>query len=152
MSAEKVLIVGGGCFGLFTAFHLLNRRFVDVTFIDRSNVLSAPDAASTDSDKIVQTSYSDTFYARFAKEAIDVWKDEKEWDDTYHECGVLVLNSVATHTSAAHTRMTCLCVRSSQIWSMDLRLERFFFQEFRRYSPPSHLAISTKMVVGRMLL
>ncbi|KDQ55204.1 hypothetical protein JAAARDRAFT_37733 [Jaapia argillacea MUCL 33604] len=92
MSTEKVLIVGAGCFGLSTAFHLLKRGYVDVTVIDRSNVLPAPDAASTDLNKIVRTSYSDIFYARFAKEAIDVWKDEKEWDDAYHECGVLVLN------------------------------------------------------------
>ena len=45
---ETVLIVGGGCFGISTAYHLLKRGFKSVTVVDRSNVLPAPDAASTD--------------------------------------------------------------------------------------------------------
>jgi glycine/D-amino acid oxidase-like deaminating enzyme len=47
----KVLIVGAGCFGLSTAYHLLKRGFTDVTVIDRSNELPAPDAASCDLNK-----------------------------------------------------------------------------------------------------
>jgi sarcosine oxidase/L-pipecolate oxidase len=45
---ESVLIVGGGCFGISTAHHLLRRGYKDVTVVDRSDVLPAPDAASTD--------------------------------------------------------------------------------------------------------
>ena len=50
-NTDKVLIVGGGCFGLSTAYHLLKRGFADVTVIDRSATLPAPDAASTDLNK-----------------------------------------------------------------------------------------------------
>jgi sarcosine oxidase/L-pipecolate oxidase len=45
---DAVLVVGGGCFGISTAYHLLKRGFKDVTVVDRSDVLPAPDAASTD--------------------------------------------------------------------------------------------------------
>jgi sarcosine oxidase / L-pipecolate oxidase len=107
-SKGKVLIVGAGCFGLSTAYHLLKRGFTDVTVIDRSNELPAPDAASCDLNKgalsscvslskyfgalilsgvltVVRTSYSDPFYAGLAYEAIRSWRDESEWGDTYHE-------------------------------------------------------------------
>ena len=48
---DKILIVGAGCFGISTAYHLLKRGFTDITAIDRSEVLPAPDAASTDINK-----------------------------------------------------------------------------------------------------
>jgi sarcosine oxidase/L-pipecolate oxidase len=48
---STVLIVGAGCFGISTAYYLLKRGFKDVTVIDRSDVLPAPDAASTDLNK-----------------------------------------------------------------------------------------------------
>jgi len=48
---ETVLIVGAGCFGLSTAYHLLQKGFTDVTVLDRSEKLPAPDAASTDMNK-----------------------------------------------------------------------------------------------------
>jgi sarcosine oxidase / L-pipecolate oxidase len=47
----KILIVGAGCFGLSTGYHLLKRGYREVTIIDRSEVLPAPDAASTDLNK-----------------------------------------------------------------------------------------------------
>jgi sarcosine oxidase/L-pipecolate oxidase len=50
-SNESVLIVGAGCFGISTAYHLLQRGFTDVTVLDRSKTLPAPDAASTDINK-----------------------------------------------------------------------------------------------------
>ncbi|KAF8070757.1 FAD dependent oxidoreductase [Lyophyllum atratum] len=88
---EKVVIVGAGCFGVSTAYHLLKRGFTDVTILDRSSSLPAPDAASNDMNRIVRSSYPDMFYTKFAREAIDAWKDRDEWEDTYHECGVVVL-------------------------------------------------------------
>jgi len=45
---DKVVIVGAGCFGLSTAYHLLKRGFEDVTVLDQSMTLPAPDAASND--------------------------------------------------------------------------------------------------------
>jgi len=45
---EKIIIVGAGCFGVSTAYHLLQRGYTDITIIDRSHTLPAPDAASSD--------------------------------------------------------------------------------------------------------
>lgn len=45
---QPIVIVGAGCFGLSTAYHLLKRGYVDVTVLDRSFDLPAPDAASND--------------------------------------------------------------------------------------------------------
>ena len=58
----SVLIVGAGCFGISTALHLLlprnsitdsnpNATKYNVTVLDRSPILPAPDAASTDLNK-----------------------------------------------------------------------------------------------------
>ncbi|KDR75708.1 hypothetical protein GALMADRAFT_97490 [Galerina marginata CBS 339.88] len=90
---EKIVIVGAGCFGVSTAFHLLQRGYKDVTVLDRSTVLPAPDAASNDLNRIIRSSYDDKFYAVLAREAISSWKEHKEWGDSYHESGVLVLGS-----------------------------------------------------------
>lgn len=49
--SDKILIVGAGCFGISTAYHLLERGYINVTVIDRSDTLPAPDAASTDISK-----------------------------------------------------------------------------------------------------
>ncbi|KAF8891769.1 FAD dependent oxidoreductase [Infundibulicybe gibba] len=98
---EKVVIIGAGCFGTSTAFHLLQRGFAHVTIIDRSAVLPAPDAASNDFNRIIRTSYDDIFYTKFAREAIRSWKNEKEWGDAYHESGVIVLGSPAASNDHA---------------------------------------------------
>jgi hypothetical protein len=45
---EPMFVVGGGCFGISTAYHLFKREFKNVTAVDRSDVLLVPDAASTD--------------------------------------------------------------------------------------------------------
>ncbi|THU85714.1 FAD dependent oxidoreductase [Dendrothele bispora CBS 962.96] len=91
---DKIVIIGAGCFGISTAYHLSKRGFTDITVIDRSETLPAKDGSSNDFNRIVRTSYSDNVYTVLAKEAIEIWKDRTVWeDDSYHECGVLVLAS-----------------------------------------------------------
>jgi sarcosine oxidase/L-pipecolate oxidase len=111
---SRVVIIGAGCFGLSTAYHLLMRGYTDITILDRSSVLPAPDASSNDINRseclfsllaltislcrddtlltwrvpvfqVVRSSYSDKFYAALAREAMDAWKVRKFWGDTYHE-------------------------------------------------------------------
>jgi sarcosine oxidase/L-pipecolate oxidase len=89
---KRVVIIGAGCFGLSTAYHLLLRGY-QVTVIDRSVVLPAPDAASSDLNKVVRSSYEDLYFARLARKAIQAWKDSK-WDGAYKE-------SVCFHLFAA---------------------------------------------------
>ena len=48
---SPIVIVGAGCFGLSTAYHLLKKGFTNVTVLDRAEVLPAKDAASTDLNK-----------------------------------------------------------------------------------------------------
>ncbi|KAF8517749.1 FAD dependent oxidoreductase [Hysterangium stoloniferum] len=95
----KVLIVGAGAFGLSTALHLLKRGWKNVTILDRSPVLPAPDAASTDINKVIRTSYSDATYTWLAKEAVAAWKNTEDWGGSYHECGVLLPGGVGTYAN-----------------------------------------------------
>ncbi|KAJ7502939.1 FAD dependent oxidoreductase [Mycena galericulata] len=99
--SRKALIVGAGCFGLSTAYELLKRGW-SVEVIDRSTILPPPDSASNDFNRIVRTSYSDPFYAKLAQEAIRSWRDQAEWNDTYHESGVLILGSRDSGVDYAH--------------------------------------------------
>ncbi|KAH6913947.1 FAD dependent oxidoreductase [Coprinopsis sp. MPI-PUGE-AT-0042] len=98
---DKIVILGCGCFGASTAYHLLQRGFKDVTILDKSQILPAPDAASNDINRIVRSSYADSFYSQLALEAIREWKKETEWIDTYHESGVVVLGFPAKLSNAS---------------------------------------------------
>ena len=53
---KRILIVGAGCFGLSTAYEFLKRGYKHATVVDKSEVLPAPDAASTDLNKGLRTS------------------------------------------------------------------------------------------------
>ncbi|PCH43935.1 FAD dependent oxidoreductase [Wolfiporia cocos MD-104 SS10] len=88
--SSAIVIVGAGCFGLSTAYHLLKRGFPRVTILDGAETLPAPHSASNDINRIVRSSYSDPFYACLAREAIEAWKNTEEWEDVYHESGVFV--------------------------------------------------------------
>ncbi|KAI9508539.1 FAD dependent oxidoreductase [Russula earlei] len=112
---ESVLIVGAGCFGISTAYHLLQRGFTNVTVLDRSEQLPAPDAASTDLNKIVRTSYSDIFYAQLARDAIQEWKKTDEWGDTYRESGVLVLGPQGGHPYASKAYENDVALRARTV-------------------------------------
>ncbi|THH33067.1 hypothetical protein EUX98_g1151 [Antrodiella citrinella] len=114
--SSKIVIVGAGCFGLSTAYHLLKRGFTSVTVLDKSAVLPAPDAASTDLNKVVRSSYSDVFYTQLARDAIAEWKNEAEWGYCYHECGVVVLGqSKASYANKAYTNDVSLGARISTL-------------------------------------
>ena len=99
---DRIVIVGAGCFGVSSAYHLLKKGFVNVSVIERSETLPAKDAASNDINRslcyyfisiisidvgksVVRSSYSDKFYAGLGREAIRSWKNRNEWGDTYHE-------------------------------------------------------------------
>ncbi|KAF8608241.1 FAD dependent oxidoreductase [Ceratobasidium sp. AG-I] len=95
MSAHpSVLIVGAGCFGLSTAYDLLERGYKDITIIDRATELPAPDAASTDLNKVVRSAYRKKAYTRLARESIAQWKTG-DWDGAYHESGIVVCGGPA---------------------------------------------------------
>ncbi|XP_006461240.1 hypothetical protein AGABI2DRAFT_70165 [Agaricus bisporus var. bisporus H97] len=82
---SRIVILGAGCFGLSTAYHLSLRGYTNITVLERSTILPAPDASSNDINRIVRSSYNDKFYSALAREAINAWKDRKLWGNTYHE-------------------------------------------------------------------
>ncbi|TFK50911.1 FAD dependent oxidoreductase [Heliocybe sulcata] len=89
-SSSRIVIIGAGCFGISTAYHLLKRAYTCVTVLDKSPMLPAPDAASTDINRMVRSSYSDPFYNKLCRQAIAAWNDQAEWPGVYHESGVLM--------------------------------------------------------------
>ncbi|KAI0665651.1 FAD dependent oxidoreductase [Trametes maxima] len=134
---SRILIVGAGCFGLSTAYHLLQRGYKNVTVIDRSPVLPAPDAASTDINKIVRSSYPDIFYTRLAREAIAAWKNREEWGDAYHESGVYCpLQAGETYTDKAYENDVTLGARIENI--SDAEAVRKVFPSGVSVSIPEH--------------
>lgn len=46
------MISGAGCFGLSSAYHLLKSGYTNIVVVDQSDTLPAPNAASTDLNKI----------------------------------------------------------------------------------------------------
>ena len=87
MESLRVVVVGAGCFGVSTAVHLLQENgpsgpIYAVTVIDSSDTIPAPDAASTDLNKVVRSSYPDPFYTSFAQAAMREWPSV---GDAYHE-------------------------------------------------------------------
>ncbi|WVQ81747.1 hypothetical protein IAT38_003872 [Cryptococcus sp. DSM 104549] len=88
-----VVIIGTGIFGMSTALWMLRSGKYNVTMLDKSGILPAPDAASTDLNKIVRaTDYADIELARLALDAVDHWK-KPEWEGCYHETGVICLST-----------------------------------------------------------
>ncbi|CAE7231845.1 unnamed protein product [Rhizoctonia solani] len=88
---SRILIVGAGCYGISTAYHLLKRGYTDVTVVDRAEVLPAVDAASTDLNKIVRSAYEDVFYARLGHRAIQEWTTNPIWQPAYDQSGLVIV-------------------------------------------------------------
>ncbi|KAI9025014.1 FAD dependent oxidoreductase [Phycomyces nitens] len=95
----KIIIVGGGCFGLSTAYALSLKKKYDIFVFDRLPI-PATDAASTDINKIVRMDYSDeTLYLQLMLEGLPIWRQwNKEraaegLDPVYNETGVLFFGS-----------------------------------------------------------
>ncbi|OZJ03040.1 hypothetical protein BZG36_03261 [Bifiguratus adelaidae] len=91
----RIIIVGGGCFGISTAYAFAKRGTYDVILFDRQNI-PAPDAASTDITKVVRFDYgSETHHMVLGLEALPLWRElnkvsQREFGQLcFHETGVL---------------------------------------------------------------
>ncbi|RAK93702.1 fructosyl amino acid oxidase [Aspergillus costaricaensis CBS 115574] len=82
----KILIVGAGCFGTSTAYHLAQRGFTSIRVLDRYPTPSC-EAASTDISKIIRSDYNEPLYARLGIEAIAAWKSSALFRGLYHVPG-----------------------------------------------------------------
>ncbi|KAJ9318430.1 hypothetical protein DTO271D3_1092 [Paecilomyces variotii] len=69
---DPIVIVGAGVFGLSTALELCQRGYKNVTVLDRM-LPPVPDGSSVDISRIVRYDYSDPFYMKLAREAVQSW-------------------------------------------------------------------------------
>jgi glycine/D-amino acid oxidase-like deaminating enzyme len=84
----RVLVAGGGIFGLTAALALRDRK-CDVTLVD-PGPLPHPLAESTDISKIVRIDYgADEDYTQLGERALERWR---RWPDLFHETGVTFLS------------------------------------------------------------
>lgn len=91
--ADKVIIVGGGIFGLSSAWELKKRGY-SVTLLDPGPI-PHPDASSTDISKVIRMDYgADEFYMRLMEECLEKWRawNEDFGEEVFHETGVIFLS------------------------------------------------------------
>lgn len=65
-SNSRVVIVGGGAWGLSTALHLTRAGFTNVTVFERGEAIPSRYSAAWDLNKIVRAEYEDPFYTKLA--------------------------------------------------------------------------------------
>ncbi|KAJ5689125.1 FAD dependent oxidoreductase [Penicillium macrosclerotiorum] len=82
----RILIVGGGCFGTSTAYHLSERGYKSIRVLDRYPPPSC-EAASTDISKIIRSDYNEPLYARLGIESIAAWRSWPMFSGLYHVPG-----------------------------------------------------------------
>lgn len=82
----KIIIVGAGCFGNSTAYHLSQRGYTSIRVFDRYPPPSC-DAASTDISKVIRSDYNDPLYARLAADSIVAWQTWTIFRKTFHQSG-----------------------------------------------------------------
>ncbi|KAE8316280.1 DadA [Aspergillus parasiticus SU-1] len=90
----KILIVGGGVFGLSTALSLSRRHPTsEVTVLEASPIIPNPEGSSVDASRIVRADYSHPVYTKLADAAIERWRNT-EWgaeDNRYIQSGLLLV-------------------------------------------------------------
>ena len=89
---SKILIIGGGTWGLSTALYLLRDNYTDVTIIDAEEIPSSR-SAGNDINKIIRIGYTSEFHSRLELEAAELWRNDPLFKPFFHEVGYLVCTS-----------------------------------------------------------
>lgn len=63
---EPVAIIGGGAFGLSTAFELSNQGYNNITVFEKDEEIPSRWSAANDLNKIMRAEYEDDFYTELA--------------------------------------------------------------------------------------
>ncbi|KAI9373737.1 FAD dependent oxidoreductase [Aspergillus egyptiacus] len=102
---EKILIIGGGVFGLSTALSLSKRHPTSqITLLEASPTIPNPHGSSVDSSRIIRADYSHPTYAKLAAEATGRWR-RTEWghDGRYTQNGLLLVYPDGDSTAKDYT-------------------------------------------------
>lgn len=63
---QSILILGGGCFGLATAFELAQKGYKNVTILEKDVDVPSRFSAAYDLNKVIRAEYADDFYTQLA--------------------------------------------------------------------------------------
>jgi sarcosine oxidase/L-pipecolate oxidase len=63
---EAIAIIGGGAFGLSTAFELSNQGYTNITVFEKDAEIPSRWSAANDLNKIMRAEYQDDFYTELA--------------------------------------------------------------------------------------
>ncbi|KAI8934830.1 hypothetical protein NX059_008511 [Plenodomus lindquistii] len=72
--SDPIAIIGGGAFGLSTAFELSNKGYTDITVFEKDEDIPSRWSAANDLNKIMRAEYEDDFYTNLAVEATHAWQ------------------------------------------------------------------------------
>ncbi|KAK3329238.1 FAD dependent oxidoreductase [Apodospora peruviana] len=92
---SSILIVGGGIFGLSTAYHRAKAGYTKITMLEKGDAIPSPLSAGNDLNKIVRAEYEDPFYAELALSAIEELGSNPLFAPHYSQVGYLLGNSAA---------------------------------------------------------
>jgi sarcosine oxidase/L-pipecolate oxidase len=97
---SRIIITGAGVFGLSTAVELVRKGYRNITIVDRhvppvsslherkmpklTEKKKVPDGSSVDISRVIRFDYRDPLYAKLAKEAFDVWRDDPRFRGIFH--------------------------------------------------------------------
>lgn len=91
---SEILIVGGGIFGVSTAYHLAKQSSSpsSIVLLDRAPPPSG-NAASTDINKIIRADYTNPVYMNLGFEAIEAWLNDPLFANAgvYHQTGWIAM-------------------------------------------------------------
>lgn len=131
MSTARVVVLGGGIFGVTSALALRGRGWT-VTLVDPAP-LPAPLASSTDRSKVVRADYGgDEFLSRLAEECLGHWRrwnEERFTRPLFHEVGFLLLSGSRMEPGSFEQRSF------EQLAKRGFRVERMDADALRRRFP-----------------
>lgn len=127
---REIIIIGGGVFGLSSAWHLLKDRSNDVTLCDHFNHI----APSQDVSKILRIDYPDAQRMREAIRSKASWASQSVFQSFYHRTGRIVAYSQAsinTLDGIDHARSELyLPIRERQ--TIELMKDRFASKDIKK--------------------
>ncbi|WZH46968.1 fructosyl amino acid oxidase [Fusarium acuminatum] len=90
---QSILILGGGCFGLATAFELAQKGYKNVTILEKDVDVPSRFSAAYDLNKVIRAEYADDFYTQLALDSIRKWQSDPLYSPHYHQTGFLNVTS-----------------------------------------------------------